>query len=88
MIKVCAVVGTDFFLFWAMNQNFTQIYGQTAIFDHFVRNRHFSSSPITDKPSIFIGVSVIGSDFAKCSAAQSLHLTLVTGKTVLFGICP
>ncbi len=63
-------------------------YGQTAIFDHFVRNRHFSSSPITDKPSIFIGVSVIVSDFAKCSAAQSLHLTLVTGKTVLFGICP
>jgi hypothetical protein len=65
-----------------------EFYGQTAIFDHFVRNRHFSSSPITDKPSIFIGVSVIGSDFAKCSAAQSLHLTLVTGKTVLFGICP
>ena len=49
-----------------------KIYGQTAIFDHFVRNRHFSSSPITDKPSIFIGVSVIGSDFAKCSAAHHL----------------
>ena len=46
-------------------------YGQTAVFDRFVRNRHFWNSPFTDKASIFIDVSVNGSDFAKCSAAQS-----------------
>ena len=53
MIKVCAVVGTDFFLFWAMNQNFTQIYGQRAILGSFVRKQNafygqaiiFESSP-------------------------------------------
>ena len=38
-------------------------YGQTAVFAHFVRNRHFSGGPITDKASIFIDVSVNGSDF-------------------------
>ncbi|RGK48430.1 hypothetical protein DXD09_01510 [Ligilactobacillus ruminis] len=42
-------------------------YGQTAIFAHFVRNRHFSSKLITDKASIFIDVSVNGRAFAKCS---------------------
>ena len=47
-------------------------YGQSAIFDHFVRNRHFWDSLFTDKASIFIGVSVNGSDFAKCSAAHHL----------------
>ena len=47
-------------------------YGQTAVFAHFVRNRHFSGGPITDKASIFIDVSVNGSDFAKCSAAHHL----------------
>ena len=45
-------------------------YGQTAVFDHFVRNRHFSSRLFTDKLPIFIDVSVNGSDFAKCSARQ------------------
>ena len=50
-------------------------YGQTDIFDHFVRNRHFSGGPITDKESIFSDVSVNDSDFDKCSAAQSLHLS-------------
>ena len=35
-------------------------YGQTAIFDHFVRNRHFSGRQITDKAPIFIDVSVNG----------------------------
>ena len=45
-------------------------YGQTAIFDHFVRNRHFSSEPFTDRRPIFIYVSVNDSDFAKCSARQ------------------
>jgi len=33
-------------------------YGQTAIFDHFVRNRHFSIEPFTDRRPIFIDVSV------------------------------
>ena len=47
-------------------------YGQTAVFDHFVRNRHFSSKPFTDRRPIFIDVSVNGSDFAKCSAAHHL----------------
>ena len=43
-------------------------YGQTAIFAHFVRNRHFSSEPFTDRRPIFIDVSVNDRDFAKCSA--------------------
>ena len=33
-------------------------YGQAAIFDHFVHNRHFLSRPFTDRGSIFIDVSV------------------------------
>nr|WP_258414364.1 hypothetical protein [Ligilactobacillus ruminis] len=49
-----------------------KFYGQTVIFQHFVRNRHFWDSPFTDKASIFIDVSVNGSDFAKCSAAHHL----------------
>ena len=47
-------------------------YGQTAIFDHFVRKRHFSGRPFTDKLSIFSDLSVNGSDFDKCSAAHHL----------------
>ena len=47
-------------------------YGQTAVFDHFVRNRHFSGRPFTDKLSIFSDLSVNGNDFAKCSAAHHL----------------
>ena len=47
-------------------------YGQTAIFDHFVRKRHFSSEPFTDRRPIFIDVSVNDGDFAKCSAAHHL----------------
>ena len=54
-------------LFNQFSQNFIQIYGQTAVFDDFVRNRHFSISQFTDKISIFIDVSVNDSDFAKCS---------------------
>ena len=42
-------------------------YGQTAVFDHFVRNRHFSIEPFTDKAPIFIDLSVNGSDFVRCS---------------------
>ena len=56
-------------------------YGQTAVFDHFVRNRHFLSRPFTDSMPIFSDLSVNDNDFAKCSAAQSLHLTSITGKT-------
>ena len=40
--------------------------------DHFVRNRHFSGGPITDKASIFSDVSVNDSDFDKFSAAHYL----------------
>ena len=47
-------------------------YGQTAVFGDFVRNRHFSGGPITDKESIFSDVSVNDSDFDKCSAAHHL----------------
>ena len=47
-------------------------YGQTAVFDHFVRNRHFSGRPFTDRVPIFIDVSVNDDDFAKCSAAHHL----------------
>ena len=47
-------------------------YGQTAAFDHFVRNRRFSSRPFTDSMPIFIDSSVNDSDFAKCSAAHHL----------------
>ena len=47
-------------------------YGQKAVFDHFVRNRHFSGSPFTDRVSIFIDLSVNDSDFDKCSAAHHL----------------
>ena len=54
------------------DQKRLNFYGQTAVFDHFVRNRHFWNSPFTDKASIFIDVSVNGSDFAKCSAAHHL----------------
>ena len=43
--------------------NRLNFYGQTAIFDHFVRKRHFSSKSITDSMPIFIDLSVNGSDF-------------------------
>ena len=47
-------------------------YGQKAVFDHFVRNRHFSGRPFTDRVPIFIDVSVNDSDFDKFSAAHHL----------------
>ena len=47
-------------------------YGQPAVFDHFVRNRHFLSRPFTDSMTIFSDLSVNDNDFAKCSAAQHL----------------
>ena len=40
-------------------------YGQTAVFAHFVRNRHFSSRSFTDRRPIFIDVSVNGRDFCQ-----------------------
>ena len=49
-----------------------EFYGQSAIFDHFVRNRYFSSRPFTDKLPIFIDLSVNDNDFAKCSATHHL----------------
>ena len=67
-------------------------YGQKAVFDHFVRNRHFSGRPFTDKLPIFIDLSVNGSDFDKCSAALQLlnHCTwhLGYGQNVISEICP
>ena len=48
-------------------------YGQTAIFAHFVRNRHFSGRPFTDKFPIFIDVSVIGSDFPNAVPDKSTY---------------
>ena len=45
-------------------------YGQTAVFDHFVRNRQFLISPFTDIIPIFSDLSVNDSDFAKCSDWQ------------------
>ena len=42
-------------------------YGQTVIFDHFVRNCLFSGRPFTDRRPIFIDMSVNGSDFVKYS---------------------
>ena len=59
MMKICANDGADFFLFRAVRQDFTRIYGQKAVFGAFVRNRHFPGGPITDKESIFSDVSVI-----------------------------
>ena len=44
-----------------------RIYGQSRLFGAFVRNRHFSSEPFTDRRPIFIDLSVNGSDFVKCS---------------------
>ena len=129
------VIGADFFLFWAVHRDFTQIYGQRAIlgwfvrkqnafygqtiifgdlsvnfwplwwrftdkagflehlsvkpgpnrlnfygqkavFDHFVRNRHFSGRPFTDKLPIFIDLSVNGSDFEFVLLSRSRTLNL------------
>ena len=62
-------------------------YGQSAIFDHFVRNRHFSSRPITDRRPIFIDVSVNESVFAKCSARQiSAHKLSVKFAAKIFWV--
>ena len=51
-------------------------YGQTAIFDHFVRNRHFSSKSFTDRKPIFIDVSVNGKDFYQMQRLINHHTKL------------
>ena len=68
--------------------NRLNFYGQTAIFDHFVRKRHFSSKSITDSMPIFIDLSVNGSDFAKCSASHHLlnHCTWPWLRAPSFGV--
>ena len=40
MMKIRANDGAVFFLFWAVRQDFTRIYGQSAIFCWFVRNQN------------------------------------------------
>ena len=52
--------------------NRLNFYGQKAVFDHFIRNRHFSGRPFTDRRPIFSDLSVNDNDFAKCSAAHHL----------------
>ena len=62
-------------------------YGQTAIFDHFVRKRHFSSRRFTDRRPIFIDVSVNGRAFEKCSACSSSVPSSDYGQRLIFGRC-
>ena len=69
-----------------LSQDLTQIYGQTAIFDHFVRNRLFSSRLFTDKEPIFIDVSVNGRAFAKCGADKSAAKLTVKFTARLFWV--
>ena len=59
-------------------QDFTQIYGQTAIFDHFVRNRLFWSRTFTDRRPIFIDVSVILPNAAHDKSARQT-ISIVEG---------
>jgi len=57
-------------------QDLTQIYGQTAVFAHFVRNRLFWSRTFTDRRPIFIDVSVILPNAAHAkSARQTISIT-------------
>ncbi|MBD9205220.1 MAG: hypothetical protein EGQ27_03335 [Lactobacillus ruminis] len=62
-------------------------YGQTAIFDHFVRKRHFLSRRFTDKALIFIDMSVNGGAFAKCSACLISASRRDYGPRLIFGRC-
>ena len=61
-------------------------YGQTAVFAHFVRNRHFSSRPFTDRKPIFIDVSVNGRTFAKCSACPPETSRRDYGQLAVWGL--
>ena len=60
-------------------------YGQTAIFDHFVRKRHFLSRPFTDKAPIFIDMSVNGGAFAKWSTCSISASRRDYGQRLIFG---
>ena len=71
-LKSVPVMARIFSYFGRCTEISLKFYGQTAIFDHFVRNRHFGDSPFTDKASIFIDLSVNDDDFIKCSAAHHL----------------
>ena len=51
-------------------------YGQAAIFDHFVRNRHFWSKSFTDRRPVFIDVSVNGRDFCQMQRLINQHTML------------
>ena len=53
-----------------------RIYGQTAIFDHFVRNRHFWDRPFTDRRLIFIDVSVNAELLPNAVPDKSAHQAL------------
>jgi len=57
-------------------QDLTQIYGQTAVFAHFVRNRLFWSRTFTDRRPFFIDLSVILPNAAHAkSARQTISIT-------------
>ena len=72
MIKIRAVMARIFSYSGRCTEISLKFYGQKVVFDHFVRNRHFSGRPFTDKLPIFIDLSVNGSDFDKCSVAHHL----------------
>ena len=57
-------------------------YGQTAVFAHFVRNRHFSSRTFTDRRPIFIDVSVILPNAAPDKSARQT-LSQIYRQTIL-----
>ena len=64
-----------------------KFYGQTAILDRFVRKRHFLGRRFTDKPSIFIDLSVNGGAFSKCSAYSISASRRDYGQHLIFGRC-
>ena len=51
-------------------------YGQTAIFDHFVRNHYFWSRSFTDRRPIFIDLSVNGRSFCQMQCSLNQHTKL------------
>ena len=63
MIKIRAVMKRMFSYSGRCTEISLKFYGQSRLFGSFVRNRHFSGRPFTDKLPIFIDLSVNGSDF-------------------------
>ena len=59
-------------------------YGQAAVFDHFVRNRHSWNSPFTDSMPIFIDLSVNESDFDKYSTRSISMSRSYYGQSVIW----